>query len=185
MSLSRQTEILEQALASLVLLSTDTKPTTGVCKGQTLYEFNTGYTWIFNGVAWVPKASLPGHAINYKQISLAQTAGAKDVMTTTAQNLFIDAVIVHVPDDLSEAETFTGISVQTDDVSPIELLSSTAGAKANLTGSFYHVYTGPTVTASTKKLQLSIIGGSAGTGKIANISVLWRPVVDGGYYLNA
>ena len=185
MSLSRQTEILEQALAPLVLLSTDTKPTAGVSRGQTLYEFNTGYTWIFNGTAWVPKTSLPGHAISYKQISLAQAADTYDVMTVTAQNLFIDAVIVHVPDDLSAVETFTGISVQTDDGSAIEILSSTAGAKANLTGSFYHVYTGPTVTASTKKVQLSIGGGSAGTGKVANISVLWRPVVDGGYYLNA
>ncbi len=185
MSLSRQTEILEHALAPLILLSTDTKPTIGVSKGQTLYEVNTGYTWIFNGVAWVPRVSLPGHVINYKQISLAQTAGAKDVMTATAQSLFIDAVIVHVPDDLSTVETFTGISVQTNDTSPIVLLSSTAGAKANLTGSFYHVYTGPSVNASTKKIQLTIGGGSAGTGKIANVSVLWRPVVDGGYYLNA
>lgn len=185
MSLSRQTEILEQALAPLILLSTETKPTVGVPTGQTLYEFNTGYTWVFNGTAWIPKASLPGHAVNYKQISLAQTAGAKDVMTATAQNLFIDAVIVHIPDDLSEVATFTGVSVQTNDASSIELLSSTAGAKANLTGSFYHVYTGPTVTASTKKIQLTIAGGSAGTGKIANVSVLWRPVVDGGYYLNA
>lgn len=185
MSISRQTEILEHALSPLFLLSTETKPTTGIAEGQTLYEYNTGYHWIFNGTAWVPKPWMPEQAMNYKQISLAQTAGAKDAMTATTQNLFIDAVIVHVPDDLSEVETFTGISVQTNDTSPIELLSSTAGAKANLTGSFYHVYTGPIVSASTKKVQLSIGGGSAGTGKIANISVLWRPVVAGGYYLNA
>jgi hypothetical protein len=185
MSQSRQTEILEQALAPLVLLSTDTKPTTGVSKGQTLYEFNTGYTWIFNGTAWVPKVTFPGQAMNYKQISLNQVAGDYDVMTATAQNLFIDAVIVQVPDDLSEVETFTGISVQTDDDSAIEILSSTAGAKANLTGSFYHVFTGPSVTTSTKKIQLTIAGATAGAGKVANISVLWRPLVAGGYYLNA
>jgi hypothetical protein len=65
------------------------------------------------------------------------------------------------------------------------LLSSTAGAKANLTGNFFHVYRGPVVTAATKKIQLTIGGGTAGTGKVANISVLWRPLVAGGYYLNA
>jgi len=185
MSEARQTQILEHALSPLLLLSTATKPTSGIASGQTLYEYNTGYTWVFNGTAWVPRPWMPEQSMNYKQISLAQVAGAKDVMTATAQNLFIDAVIVHVPDDLSEVETFTGISVQTDDDSAIELLSSTAGAKANLTGDFFHVFTGPSVTASTKKVQLTIGGGSAGTGTVANISVLWRPVVAGGYYLNA
>jgi hypothetical protein len=166
-------------------LSTDTKPTSGIPVGATYFECNTGYLYIYNGYAWVPKSYMPETTVNYKQISLAQAAGAKNVMTATTQNLFIDAVIVHVPDDLSEVETFTGISVATDDDTPIEILSSTAGAKANLTGNFYHVYRGPSVTASTKKIQLTIGGGSAGTGMIADVTVLWRPVVAGGYYLNA
>ena len=165
--------------------SYETKPTAGIPVGATAFEDNTGFMFIFNGYAWVPKSYMPETTVNYKQISLAQAAGAKNVMTATTQNLFIDAVIVHVPDDLSEVETFTGISVATDDDTPIEILSSTAGAKANLTGNFYHVYRGPSVTASTKKIQLTIGGGSAGTGMIADVTVLWRPVVAGGYYLNA
>jgi len=171
---------------SYIGLSTDTKPITGVNVGSTWYDQNTGIMWIFNGYAWVPKPPIfEGETVNYKQISLAQAAAAYDVMTATAQNLFIDAVIVHVPDDLSEVATFTGISVQTDDGSPIEILSSTAGAKANLTGNFFHVYEGPVVTASTKKVQLTIGGGSAGAGTVADITVIWRPLVAGGYYLNA
>jgi hypothetical protein len=166
-------------------LSTDTKPTTGVPIGATYFECNTGYLWIYNGYAWVPKSYMPETTVNYKQISLDQEAAAYDVMTATAQDLFIDAVIVHVPDNLSEVATFTGISVQTNDTTSIVLLSSTAGAKANLTGNFFHVYRGPVVTAATKKIQLTIGGGTAGTGKVANISVLWRPLVAGGYYLNA
>jgi len=166
-------------------LSTDTKPTSGIPVGATYFECNTGYLYIYNGYAWVPKSYMPETTVNYKQISLAQAAGAKNVMTATTQNLFIDAVIVHVPDDLSEVETFTGISVATDDDTPIEILSSTAGAKANLTGNFYHVYRGPSVTVATKIIQLTIGGGSAGTGMIADVTVLWRPVVAGGYYLNA
>ena len=166
-------------------LSTDTKPTTGVPIGATYFECNTGYLYIYNGYAWVPKSYMPETTVNYKQISLDQEAAAYDVMTATAQNLFIDAVIVHVPDNLSAVATFTGISVQTNDTTPIVLLSSTAGAKAKLTGNFFHVYRGPVVTAATKKIQLTIGGGTAGTGKVANISVLWRPLVAGGYYLNA
>jgi hypothetical protein len=166
-------------------LSTDTKPTTNTQNGGTFFEVNTGLMWIYNGYAWVPKSYMPETTINYKQISLAQAAAAYDVMTATTQDLFIDAVIVHVPDDLSEVETFTGISVATDDGTPIEILSSTAGAKAKLTGNFYHVYRGPAVTAATKKIQLTIGGATAGTGMVADVSVMWRPLVAGGYYLNA
>ena len=108
-----------------------------------------------------------------------------NVMTATAQNLFIDAVIVHVPDDLSEVATFTGISIATDDTSAIELLSATAGAKAKLTGNFFHVYRGPSVTVATKKIQLTIGGATAGTGMVADVTVMWRLLVAGGYYLNA
>lgn len=165
-------------------LSTDTKPTT-IDTGATFYEVNTGMMFIYNGYAWVPKTCLPESTINYKQISLAQAAAAYDVMTATAQALFIDAVIVHVPDNLSAVATFTGISLATDDGTPIELLSGTAGAKAKLTGNFFHIYRGPRVTASSKKIQLTIGGGSAGSGKIADITVFWRPLVAGGYYLNA
>jgi len=165
-------------------LSTDTKPTS-INAGATFYEVNTGFMFIYNGYAWVPKSFMPETTVNYKQISLAQAAGAYNVMTATEQNLFIDAVIVHVPDDLSAVATFTGISVATDDAAQIEILSAAAGAKANLTGNFYHVYRGPAVTAATKKVQLTISGGTAGADKVADITVLWRPLVAGGYMLNA
>jgi hypothetical protein len=166
-------------------LSTDTKPTTGIPVGATYFEVNTGFMFIYNGYAWVPKSYMPETTINYKQISLNQAAAAYDVMTATTQNLFIDAVIVHVPDDLSAVATFTGISVATDDWTPIEILSAVAGAKAKLTGNFYHVYRGPSVTVATKKVQLTISGGTAGADKVADITVLWRPLVAGGYMLNA
>jgi hypothetical protein len=165
-------------------LSTDTKPSSPAA-GSTFLEINTGYLFIYNGWAWIPKSAFLGQTINYKQIALNQAAGAYDVMTATAQNLFIDAVIVHVPDDLSGEGTLTSIAVATDDVAPIELLSAAAGAIANLTGNFFYVYRGPAVTAATKKVQLTIAGGAASAGKVADITVLWRALVAGGYYLNA
>jgi hypothetical protein len=165
-------------------LSTDTKPTS-VNAGATFFEVNTGLMFIYTGFAWLPKSYMPETTINYKQISLAQAEAVYDVMTATAQALFIDAVIVHVPDDLHSVATFTGISVATDDVAAIEILSAVAGAKANLTGNFFYTFRGPVVTAVTKKIQLTIGGGSAGAGKIADVTVLWRPLVAGGYYLNA
>ena len=166
-------------------LSTDTKPTANTQNGGTFFEFNTGLMWIYNGYAWVPKSYMPGTTINYKQIDLNQAATDYDVMTATTQNLFIDAVIVHVPDDLSKVATFTGISLATTDSAAIEILSAADGAKANLTGNFFHVFRGPSVTASSQKIQLTIGGGTAGAGMVADITVMWRSVVGGGYYLNA
>jgi len=163
-------------------LSTNTKPA-DVPVGSTFFEFNTGYMFIWNGYAWVPKSYMPETTINYKQVDIS-TTGAKDVMTATAQDLFIDAVVVHVPDDLSAVEALTSMAVATDDETSIEIMSTAEGVKANLTGNFYHVYRGPEATAATKKIVLTM-DGDAGSGKVADITVLWRPVVAGGYYLNA
>ena len=165
-------------------LSTDTKPTS-VNAGATFFEVNTGLMFIYNGYAWVPKSYMPETTINYKQISLAQAAAAYDVMTATEQALFIDAVIVHVPDDLHSVATFTGISVATDDTPVITILPTADGLAAKLTGNFFYTFRGPVVTAATKKIQLTIGGGPAGVNKVADVTVLWRPVVAGGYYLNA
>ena len=167
-------------------LSTDTKPTDGlIYAGATFYESNTGILFIYDGFNWLPKPWLPGQSVNYKQISLNQAASAYDVMVATAQNVFIDAVVVSVPDDLSAVATFTGISVATDDESAIEIMAAAAGVKAKLLGNFVHVFRGPRVSASTKKIRLTIGGATAGAGKVADITVFWRPVVAGGYYLNA
>ena len=177
--------ILETTINRWIGLSTDTKPTSPRA-GSTFYETNTGYSFKYNGYAWLPVDIMADHlTVNYKQISLNQAAATYDVMTATTQNLFIDAVIVGVPDDLSAVATFTGISVQTNDVAPVVILAQAAGVKANLTGNFFAVYRGPTVTASTKKIQLTIYGATAGAGSEADITVMWRPIVAGGYYLNA
>ena len=165
-------------------LSTDTKPTAPTV-GSTCYESDTGYLWIYNGYAWVPKSAFVGQTVNYKQVSLAQAAATYDVMTATAQAILIDAVICHVAMDLSAVAAFTGISVQTDDVAAIEIFTAAAGVKANLTGDFYHVFQGPVVTAATKIIQCTIVGATAGVGSTLDVTVLWRPVVAGGYYLNA
>ena len=178
-----------RSTGKFVGLSTDTKPTADIQPGSTLLETNTGLMFIFNGHAWLPKSYMPETTINYNQISLAHTDGAGDkvvdVMTATTQNLFIDAVVVHVPQNLSAVASFTGISVQTNDDPVVTILSSTDGAKAKLTGNFYHVYRGPIVTAATKKIQITIKDATGPEASFADITVLWRPVVAGGYYLNA
>lgn len=165
-------------------LSTETKPI-WVPTGTRFYEVDTGWSFTFNGYAWLPVHPLFSMSVvNFNEISLDQSAGDYDVMTATGQDLIIDAAIITVVDDLSDVSTFTGISVATDDGTPIEILSSSDGAKANLTGNFFHVFRGPAVTASTQKVQLTIGGGSAGSGITVGVTVFWRATADGGYYEN-
>jgi hypothetical protein len=147
---------LETTIQRFIGLSTDTKPTAPPV-GSMFFEANTGYSFKYNGYAWLPiNIMADGLTVNYKQIALNQAAAAYDVMTATTQNLFIDAVIIGVPMDISGAAGFTSIAVATDDVAPIELMSAAEGAKANLTGNFYFVHRGPNVTVATKKIQLPL-----------------------------
>ena len=176
------TVFLETTIQRFIGLSTDTKPTSPPV-GSPFVETDTGFTYKYNGYAWLPVSFMPDSTINYKQISLAQAAGDYSVMTATTQALFIDAVIIHVPDDLSAVATFASIKVATD--TPVVLLSAANGAKAKLTGNFYYVYTGPIVTPATDILEVTIGGGAAPANSVVDITVLWRPLVAGGYYLNA
>ena len=64
-------------------------------------------------------------------------------------------------------------------------MAAASALKAALTGNFYYVFRGPSVIAATKVVQLTIGGATAGAGKVADITVMWRPLVAGGYMLNS
>lgn len=161
--------------------STENKPLNPTV-GSTLLEYDTGIIWIFDGTNWLPK-EIPGDSnLSLATISLNQVAGAYTAFTASG-DLFLDAVLIRVPDDLHAVEDFTGISVATDDATPIVILSQTAGAKANLVGNFVRLFRGPAKTANGKKINLTIYGGAAGAGHNAYLTAYWRPVSSGSYYI--
>jgi len=160
--------------------STENKPTE-IPIGSTLFEVDTGILWIYDGTSWLPK-EIPGDSnIALATVSLNQVAGSYTCFTASG-DLFIDAVLIRIPDDLHAVETFTGISVETDDATPIVILSQANGVKANLTGNYVELYRGPSLTATGKKLNLTIYGGAAGAHS-AYVTAYWRPVASGSYYL--
>lgn len=159
--------------------STDIKPC-GASVGATFLELDSGWLWISNGTGWIPK-SIPNAVNAFTTIDLKQAAGAKTLFTATAQDIFIDAISIIVPNNLIAETIFTGISIESTDVIPVTFLSSTNGAKANLTGNFCYTYQGPVVVASTKLITLTIIGGATAEACVCNVFASWRPVVEGGY----
>jgi hypothetical protein len=165
-------------------LSTDTKPTPAEI-GSTFYEFDTQNLFHTpDGTHWVIKTPASAWCVT-RAININQAAAAYTLFTSTTQNNFIDFLGVYVPVDVSTRETFTGISVQSTDGTPVVFISSTAGAKANLTAGAILTYRGPAIVASTRHIQLSVIGGATGVACACQVFVSYRPVVAGGYLLVA
>ena len=173
-------ELIKPGLRRYVGLSTDAKPSSPA--GSTFFEVDTGFMWLsFGGDDWVVKESTPSSASVTKTVDLNQVAGEYTAFTATAQNVFVEFLAVYIPVDVSEVETFTGISVQTDDITPVEFIDTNAGAKANLTAGTLLTFTGPQVVSATKLIQLSVVGGATGVECKAVVFARYRPLVAGGY----
>lgn len=82
---------------------------------------------------------------------------------------------------LANLVIFTGISVESTDVAPVEFISTTTGALANLTEGALLSYSGSDFVASTKTITLTIAGAATGLTCAATLFVAYRPVVAGGY----
>lgn len=121
---------------------------------------------------WAPSPSgvLKGFTAN-----LAQAAGTYDLATATGGDVIVDWVIVYVA---TGGATFTSVSIQTNDTTPVSVLSAAEGAIANVTvGKNLKVFSTPMFVASTKKLQYTIVGVT-GTGTLT-VAVMSRPIVAG------
>ncbi|MBA7679754.1 hypothetical protein ES703_88057 [subsurface metagenome] len=113
---------------------------------------------------------------------LQQAAGDYDLVVGTDQDVIIESLVLRCPVDCSDdAGAFTGISIQTDDVTPQEIITAANGGKANLTEQSQIAWTGAILLKATKKIQLTILGGPADASTVCDIVVKCRAVVSGGY----
>ena len=145
-----------------ICLSTDTKPTAGILVGSTIWEYDTNITYVnIDGTNWMPK--------DIKSIILAasgdihQAAAAYDLYAATGGTVYVESLILTngAEDCSDDAGPFTGISVQTDTTAVIILLAAATGVKANLTPGAVFTYAIPFALPVGKKIQYSIIGGTA------------------------
>ena len=63
--------------------------------------------------------------------------------------------------DASDDACLTGITIQTDDVTPQVIIDTCAGLKANLTAESELAWTGRIKITTATKIQLTIVGGTA------------------------
>ena len=107
--------------------------------------------------------------------NLAQAAATYDLATATGGDVWLAEAIVYVT---TAGATFTSVSIQSNDTTPVTILSAAEGAVANVTvGKNLKLFSSAAFIASGKKLQYTIVGVT-GTG-LLTVAVLSRPVVAG------
>ncbi|MBA7531728.1 hypothetical protein ES705_23949 [subsurface metagenome] len=113
---------------------------------------------------------------------LQQATGDYDLVVGTIQDVIVESLALRCPVDCSDdVGDFTGISIQTDDTTPQEIISIANGGKAKLTEQSQIAWTGAILLKATKKIQLTILGGPADVSTVCDIVVKCRAVVSGGY----
>lgn len=141
-------------------LSTDTKPTS-VPIGSTFWAYDTNILFkTYDGTNWEP--------FDIKSIVLAGTidlhnaAASYDLFVATGGTVYVQKFTLTLPNkDLTDDAALTGITVQTDTATVIVLLASAAGLKANLAANTVFSYSTPFALPVGKKIQLTIVGGTA------------------------
>lgn len=119
-----------------------------------------------------------------KTIDLHQAAASYDLYTCTTQPCVIEGITIQMPAaiDISDDTAITAISIQTDDTTAQTFIPAATAVKASMTAGAQFSWTGFTRIAVGKKVQLTIVGGTADADPTTClVEVLYHPTVTGGY----
>ena len=169
------------AIKNYIGSSADTKPTTDTPPGSTFYEHDTDIKYVcYDGTNWAVDES---HAfIASTTEDLQQAASTYDLFTATGGNVLVEKVTFTLPNvDCSDDATITSISIVTDEGTPRTLVTTTQGAKANLTANASFSFSTPFTLPVTKKIRLVIAGGAADAPTVCTCTAKYASIVPGGY----
>ena len=141
-------------------LSTDVKPTDAPV-GSSFWCWDTGVMLkTYDGTNWI--AFSENSVVQPGTIDLHQGAASYDLFTATGGSVYVEYFTLTLPNkDLTDDAALTGITVQTDTTTVVTLIASAAGLKAQLTNSKVFTYATPFALPVGKKIQLTIVGGTA------------------------
>jgi len=161
-------------------LSTDTKPTDAPV-GSTFYEYDTNLMCVtYDGTNWTTKSG--SSTLKTTTIDINQPADDYTLLVAGGGSVLIESIALRLPNvDCSDDATLTAISLETDDTTPIEILSAVNGAVANLTAEAQFLYSTPFVLAEGKGIVLTIAGGAADAATVCTLAVKYRALEAGAY----
>lgn len=114
-------------------------------------------------------------------IDLAQVAAAYTLFTGTTDDFILESIVIRLPNvDVSDDANITSIKIHTDDATEILFISTTDGAKANLTAEQQLGFTGVIYINTGTIIQLTIAGGAADAATVCEVVAIGRAVGDGG-----
>mgnify|MGYP001304087982 CR=1 FL=1 len=154
------TVYLETTKQRWVGLSTDVKPTSAPI-GSEFWCWDTGVMFrCYDGASWI--AYSENSVVQPGTIDLHQGAASYDLFTATGGSVYVEYFTLTLPNkDLTDDAALTGITVQTDTTTVVTLIASAAGLKAQLTNSKVFTFATPFALPVGKKIQLTIVGGTA------------------------
>ena len=175
------TVIMVTTIKRFVGLSSDTKPTSDIPPGSTFYEYDTGVMFIcYDGTNWAPKSTTS--FTQATTIDLQQVAGDYTLYTATTGFVYVERFTLTLPAvNCADDAAITSIHVDTDTVPAVMLISTTQGAKAQLTASKSFVFATPFILDTGKVIQLTIAGGASDAPTVCTVSCRYTPVVAGAY----
>jgi len=163
-------------------LSTDTKPTTEIPPGSTFYAWDTNIMYVcYDGTNWTPKDIKSFVADT--TLDIHDAAAVYDLYTATTGDVYVERFVLTVPNiNCADDVALTGISVQTDTATVVVLIAAAAGVKANMTANAVFTYATPFVLPVGKKIQLTLIGGTATEDPTTLIlTCRFQPIIPGAY----
>lgn len=112
-------------------------------------------------------------------IDLNQTNAGYTLFTGVVQDCVLEGLIIKMPTEVCGGD-LTSISIQTDDVTPTEFISTATGAVGNLASEAELAWTGLAHITVGTKIQLTIAGGAHGSAYVCKVTALYRPITNGG-----
>jgi hypothetical protein len=180
------TVVYETRIKRFIGLSTDTKPTAAlgdVPDGSYFWAWDTGTLFkTHDGTNWI--AYSVNSVVQPGTVDLHNGAGARDLFTATGGSVLVEYFTLTLPavsvaDDVGG---ITGISVQTDTTAVIILVPAANALVAALTPSKVYTYATPFTLPVGKKIQLTIVGGTADADPTTCItSCRYRAINPAGY----
>ena len=113
------------------------------------------------------------------QIDLNQAAAAYPLLTGAVQVVMLEALNIKMP-NIVAGGALTGITIETDDVTPGVIISAPQGLVANLTAEADLQWRGNLRIAVATVVQLTIVGGAHGIAYVCDVTAKYRAIVNGG-----
>lgn len=176
------TVALLTTIKNFIGLSTDSKPT-GVQPGSTFWAYNTNILYkTYDGTNWVP--------VEVKDITLAsaetqdwqQAVNDYDLFTATGGSVFVqNFTLTNTTNHSGDAGAFTGMSVASNSVTPVTLVSQANGVKAQLTAAKVFTYSTPFSLLVGEKIRYHVYGGPSTLAGPFTVTCRYQPINPAGY----